>query len=238
MAARSASSVPLSGPSLRKKKLDCRLLFSSSTEFLLFFFFGWPVSYQSPAGLILTGIVHLVYQLALRFEESVQSLNLQKLEEVLISRFLDRHNSPFTANIYRQRDLKSNKSKWSQKHRTWEGFLYRLYTATGSDSDQLNSDFAGKSDSRGQQIWYCQGYIQSQPKVLHSQPITVESYRTLESEHFLFGLTLIFIITSLCSTQRSSWISHSVFLFLIKCNYKTKQKNDMVAVDLIENWMR
>ncbi|KAA1080161.1 Phosphatidyl-N-methylethanolamine N-methyltransferase [Puccinia graminis f. sp. tritici] len=50
-------------------------------------FLGTALSYQSPAGLVLTGIVYLVYQLALRFED------------------------PFTANIYRQRDLKSNKSK-------------------------------------------------------------------------------------------------------------------------------
>ncbi|KAH9461625.1 hypothetical protein Pst134EA_017921 [Puccinia striiformis f. sp. tritici] len=45
-------------------------------------FLGTALSYRSPAGLILTGIVYLVYQVALKFED------------------------PFIANIYRQRELK------------------------------------------------------------------------------------------------------------------------------------
>ncbi|OAV93232.1 hypothetical protein PTTG_07720 [Puccinia triticina 1-1 BBBD Race 1] len=46
-------------------------------------FLGTALSYRSPAGILLTAIVHLVYRIALSYED------------------------PFTANIYRQRDLKS-----------------------------------------------------------------------------------------------------------------------------------
>ncbi|PLW16503.1 hypothetical protein PCANC_11160 [Puccinia coronata f. sp. avenae] len=50
-------------------------------------FLGTALSYRSPAGVILTGLVYLVYQVALKYED------------------------PFTADIYRQRDLKSSKTK-------------------------------------------------------------------------------------------------------------------------------
>jgi len=46
-------------------------------------FLATALSYRSPAGLLLTALVYMVYQIALRFED------------------------PFTADIYRQRDLKS-----------------------------------------------------------------------------------------------------------------------------------
>jgi methylene-fatty-acyl-phospholipid synthase len=93
------------GTALRYLPLQTNILVYNSFTSLIPTFY----SYRSPAGVILTGLVYLVYQVALKYEELSRDLLPSKMKLPPIN--ISLHISPFTADIYRQRDLKSSKTK-------------------------------------------------------------------------------------------------------------------------------